>query len=181
MRFVLAMTGASGQIFGLKLLEILSEQAEVHLIVSNAARITMEHELGEKVEELENLAYRVYSEDDISAGMASGSFRHDGMAVVPCSIKTLSSIAYGIADNLIVRAADVTLKERRRLVLAVRETPLHVNHIRAMLRVAEAGAVVMPPVPAFYTKPEKIEDIVNHFACRVAEVLGVEVDYSRWK
>ncbi|WP_457591868.1 UbiX family flavin prenyltransferase [Geoglobus sp.] len=181
MRYVLAMTGASGQIFGLRLLEILSEQAEVHLIVSRAARVTMEHEIGEWAEKIRELAHRVYSEDDISAGLASGTFRHDGMAIVPCSIKTLSSIAYGIADNLIVRAADVTLKERRRLVLAVRETPLHVNHIRAMLRVAEAGAIVMPPVPAFYTGPEKIDDIVNHFACRVAEVLGLDVDYKRWK
>ncbi|WP_456478901.1 UbiX family flavin prenyltransferase [Geoglobus ahangari] len=182
MRYVLAMTGASGQIFGVRLLEILSENgAEVHLVVSKAAEITMEHELGKSVEDLEGHAYRIYSENDISAGLASGTFRHDGMAVVPCSVKTLSSIAYGIADNLIVRAADVTLKERRRLVLAVRETPLHINHIRAMLRVSQAGAIVMPPVPAFYIHPEKIEDIVDHFAFRVAEVLGMSVDYRRWK
>ncbi|WP_203218957.1 UbiX family flavin prenyltransferase [Geoglobus acetivorans] len=181
MRFIVAMTGASGQIFGVRLLEILRDHAEIHLVISSAARITAEHELDVPLSQVEKLADFVYSEDDIAARIASGSFRHDGMAIVPCSIKTLSSIAYGMADNLITRAADVTLKERRKLVLAVRETPLHINHLRAMVRVTEAGGVVMPPVPAFYIRPEKIEDIVDHFASRVAEVLGVQVDYRRWE
>lgn len=181
MRFVVAMTGASGQIFGVRLLEILREHAEIHLIITEPAKLTISSELDIDVREVESLADYVYSENDISAGIASGSFKHDGMAVVPCSMKTLSSIAYGIADNLVVRSADVTLKERRKLVLAVRETPLHINHIRAMLRASEAGAIIMPPVPAFYIKPEKIDDIVDHFAYRVAEILGVDVDYRRWR
>ncbi len=181
MRFVIALTGASGQIFALRLIEILKDFAEIHLIISNAAKITIPYELDFDVKEIEKLADFVYSESDLDAPFASGTFKHDGMVVIPCTMKTLSSIAYGFSENLITRAADVTLKERRRLILAIRETPLNLNHIRAMLRACEAGAIIMPITPSFYIKPKSIEDLVDHFSKRVAELLGVEIDYKRWK
>lgn len=181
MRFVVGITGASGQIFAVRLLEILRDYGEIHLIISEAAKMIISHELEMGVEEIEKLAHFTYSERDLDAPMASGTFRHNGMVIIPCSMKTLSSIAYGFADNLISRAADVTLKERRKLILAVRETPLNLNHLRAMVRACETGAVIMPIVPSFYIKPKKIEDIVDHFSKRVAELLGLNVDYRRWK
>ncbi len=181
MRFIIAITGASGQIFALRLLEILKSYAELHLIISNAAKITLPYELDIQIDDMAKHANYVYSEDDLDAPFASGTFKHDGMVVIPCSMKTLSAIAYSFSDNLIVRAADVTLKERRKLILAVRETPLNMNHIRAMLRACEAGAIIMPITPSFYIKPKNIEEIVDHFSKRVAEMLGVNVDYKRWK
>jgi len=181
MRFIVGITGASGQIFAVRLLEILREHAEIHLVISDAAKITISHELDVGVDDLKKLAHYTYSERDLDAPLASGTFRHDGMVVIPCSMKTLSSIAYGFSDNLITRAADVTLKERRRLILAVRETPLNLNHLRAMVRACEVGAIIMPITPSFYIKPKKIEDLVDHFSKRVAELLGLNVDYKRWE
>uniref|UniRef100_A0A7C4W4D2 Flavin prenyltransferase UbiX n=1 Tax=Geoglobus ahangari TaxID=113653 RepID=A0A7C4W4D2_9EURY len=181
MRFIVGITGASGQIFALRLLEILREYAEIHLVISDAAKITISHELDMELDELKKLAHYTYSERDLDAPFASGTFKHDGMVIIPCSMKTLSAIAYGFSDNLITRAADVTLKERRKLILAIRETPLNLNHLRAMVRACEVGAIIMPISPSFYIKPKKIEDLVDHFSKRVAELLGLDVDYKRWK
>ncbi len=175
-RVVVGITGASGQIYGLKAVQLLSEFGiEVHLIVSRAAKVAMKAE-GLKCEEFEKFAFRVYNENDLGASISSGSFYHDGMIIAPCSMKTASSIAHGITDNLIARAADVTLKERRRLVLLVRETPLHTGHLRTLLTLSEIGAVVMPPVPAFYIKPENLDDVVEHTVLRALTLLGGEVE-----
>ncbi len=181
MRFIIALTGASGQIYGIRLIEGLRKMAEVHVIVSKSAKITLDVETDYSVDYIKKLATRYYEEDQIDAPISSGSFRHDGMVIAPCSIKTASSIAYGITDNLITRAADVTLKERRRLILLVRETPLHLGHLKTLCRLAEIGAVVMPPVPSFYTRPKTVDDVVNHTVARVMELLGLEVDYDRWE
>jgi len=180
MRFLVALTGASGQIYGVRLVEWLSEVAEVHVIVSNAAKKTLEIETDYDVDYIKSMATTYYEEDDISAPPSSGTFRHDGMVIAPCSVKTASCIAYGITGNLITRAADVTLKEGRKLILLIRETPLHLGHLRALCRLAELGAIVMPPVPAFYIRPKRVEDIVNHTVARVMELLGLEVEYERW-
>jgi len=181
MRFVVALTGASGQILGIRLVERLLELgAEVYAIVSSAAKITMKAETDFDETYVKEIATKYYDEDEISAPFASGSFRHDGMAIVPCSIKTASSIAYGVADNLITRAADVTLKERRKLVLAVREAPLHAGHLKTLARLSEIGAIIFPPVLSFYTKPKTLEDLINHTVSRIIELLGVEVEYKRW-
>ncbi len=181
MRFIVAITGASGQIYGIRLIEELRNVAEVHVIVSEKAKITLKVETDYSVEDIRKISHKFYEESEMAAPISSGSFRHDGMVIAPCSIKTASSIAYGITDNLITRAADVTLKERRRLILLVRETPLHLGHLKTLCRLAEMGAIVMPPVPAFYIKPKTIDDIVNHTVARVMELLGLEVDYKRWK
>jgi 4-hydroxy-3-polyprenylbenzoate decarboxylase len=181
-KIILAMTGASGQIYGIRLLEKLREfKAEVHLIVSKPALLTMKVETDKNEEYLRNLSKFYYSTSEIGAEIASGSFKHDGMIIAPCTIATASSIANGIADNLIVRAADVTLKERRRLILLVRETPLHQGHLLTLLRLSQIGAIVMPPVPAFYINPKTVDDIVNHTVSRVLEMLGFEIDYQRWR
>jgi len=181
MRFVVALTGASGQIVGIRLIEKLIELgAEVYAVASAAAKITLKMETDYDEGYVREIATKYYDEDEIAAPFASGSFRHDGMAIVPCSIKTASSIAYGIADNLITRAADVTLKERRRLVLAVREAPLHAGHLRTLTTLSEMGAVIFPPVLSFYTKPKNLDDMVDHTVSRIIELLGVEVDYKRW-
>ncbi|MBO8180427.1 MAG: UbiX family flavin prenyltransferase [Archaeoglobus sp.] len=181
MRFVVALTGASGQILGIRLIEKLIELgAEVYAVASAAAKITLKIESDYDEGYVREIATKYYDEDEIAAPFASGSFRHDGMAIVPCSIKTASSIAYGIADNLITRAADVTLKEKRKLVLAVREAPLHTGHLRTLTTLSEIGAVIYPPVLSFYTKPKNLDDMVDHTVSRIIELLGVEVDYKRW-
>jgi len=180
MKLVVALTGASGQVYGIRILEELAKnKVETHVVVSRAAKITLEVE-GYSVSEVERLADRVYSEHDLAAPISSGSFKHDGMIIAPCSMKTASSIAYGIADNLITRAADVTLKERRRLLLLVRETPLHTGHLRVLTTLSELGAIIMPPVPAFYIKPKSVEDIVTHTVARVLDFFGIEVKTGRW-
>lgn len=180
-KIIIAITGASGTIYAKTLLEILQTvDIEVHLIVSQSAKITANIELGE-IKPLEEMAACVYANDDLAAAVSSGSFLHDGMIVIPCSIKTLSSIAYSMTDNLIARAADVTLKERRKLVLAVRESPFHLGHLKAMCTVTEMGAVVAPPIPAFYTNPSSIEEIVRHSCYRVLDLLGVHMaGAKRW-
>jgi 4-hydroxy-3-polyprenylbenzoate decarboxylase len=180
-RIVLAMTGASGQIYGVRLLERLKElDSEVHVVVSNPAILTLETETDVSIEYIKSLADYFYTPNDIGAKLASGSFKHDGMVIAPCTINTASSIAYGIADNLIVRCADVTLKERRKLVLLIRETPLHTGHLRTLLRLSEIGAIVMPPLPAFYINPRTIDDLVMHTVHRVLDLLGFEIEYERW-
>jgi len=181
-KIILALTGASGQVYGIRLLERLKElNVEVHLIISKPALLTLEVETNVDGDYLRTLADFYYAPSDIGSAIASGSFKHDGMVIAPCTINTASSIAYGIADNLIVRAADVTLKEGRKLILLVRETPLHRGHLSTLLRLSEMGAVVMPPVPAFYTMPKTIDDLVDHTVSRVLEMLGFEVRYSRWE
>lgn len=182
MRLVVALTGASGQIYGIRMLEVLNESdVEVHLVLSPAAQKNIEIETDYSIEDVKMLADYVYDFNDVGAAIASGSFKHDGMAIVPCSIKTASSIAYGIASSLIVRAADVTLKEKRRLVLAVRETPLHLGHLSTLTRLAELGAVVFPPVPAFYSRPKSIDDIVNHTVGRILDFFDIEHGlYTPW-
>ena len=180
MRLVVALTGASGQIYGIRALEMLKNKVETHLIISNSAKITIEVETEYSMEYIKSLADRFYEENELKAPISSGSFKHNGMLIAPCSIKTAASIAYGITNNLITRAADVCLKEGRKLVLLVRETPLHYGHLKMLARLAKIGATIMPPIPAFYTKPRSIEDIVNNTVSRALEILGIEVDYPRW-
>jgi len=177
-KVIVAFTGASGQIYGLKILEILRDNGvETHVIVSKAATITMNVE-GIDIAQVKANSSKFYSNDDIGAKLSSGSFKHDGMIIAPCSVKTASSIAHGITNNLISRTADVTLKERRKLVLLVRETPLHTGHLRTLLTLSEIGAIIMPPVPAFYIRPKSLDDIVTHTAARAVSFLGIHVDYE---
>lgn len=182
-RIILAATGASGQQYALALARALSlaEGVELHLILSEAAKKVMALETDFAPADLEALATAVYSEKDIAAGPASGSWRHAGMIVCPCSMASLAAIAQGLGTNLIHRAADVTLKERGRLILVTRETPLSLIHIRNMLAAREAGADIVPASPGFYHRPRTIEDMVNHLAGRVLDQLGVEhALFRRW-
>ncbi len=182
MRIVVALTGASGQIYGIRLLEYLNKtDVETHLIISPAAKENIEIETEYSVDYVEGLADFCYDYMDFTAPIASGSFKHDGMIVIPCSIKTASAIANSFSYNLIIRAADVTLKEKRKLVLVVRETPLHSGHLRMLAKLSDLGAVIYPPVPAFYSKPRSLDDIVNHTVGRALDLLGVENDlYKPW-
>jgi 4-hydroxy-3-polyprenylbenzoate decarboxylase len=184
-RIVVGISGASGVVHGFRLLEVLEkvDGVEVHLIVSNAGKRTISLETDRTVEEVEGLADRCYRVGDIAAAVASGSFRTAAMVVVPCSMKTLSGIANSYADNLLIRAAEVTLKDRRPLVLVPRETPLHLGHLRLLVKVAEMGAVVMPPMPAFYHRPETVGEIVDQTVNRILDVLGIELEedlFPRW-
>ena len=175
MRLVVAITGASGIVYGKRLLEELkNRKIETHLIVSKAAEKVIEHELGLNKKDLEKLANHVYDVDELTAPLMSGSFKTDGMVIIPCSMKTLAGIAHGFADNLILRAADVALKEKRRLVVVPRETPLNIVHLRNMLAVAELGVFVVPAMPAFYHKPEKINDLVDFVVGRVLDCFDIE-------
>ena len=182
-RIVVAITGASGSIYGLRTVEVLAKAGDVetHLIVSKGAATTIQHELDRSVSDIAALADVVHDDGDLAASIASGSFRVDGMVVAPCSIKTLSGIAHCYDDNLVVRAADVRLKERQPLVLLVREAPLHLGHLRVMTAAAEAGAIIFPPVPSLYHRPTTIDDLVDHTIMRVCDQLGIETDLSgRW-
>ncbi len=182
MKFVVALTGASGQIVGIRLIERLVEAgAEVFVTATRAARITLKAETDYDEYYLRRMATQYYDEDEIYAPFASGSFRHDGMAIVPCSIKTASCIAYGMTDNLVTRAADVTLKEKRRLIIAVREAPMHAGHFRTLAKLSDLGAIVYPLVMSFYSRPKSVDDMVNFAVARIMELLGLEVDYERWK
>jgi flavin prenyltransferase len=176
-RLVVAITGASGSIYGIRLLELLREHREVeaHLVISPAGRRTLLHETDYSPADVEALAGAVYGYRDIGAPLASGSFATLGMVVCPCSIRTLSALALSASDNLIARAGDVTLKEGRPLVAVLRETPLHLGHLRLAARLSEIGGVVMPPVPAFYTRPETVADIVDDTVGRVLQRLGLPV------
>ncbi|APR37075.1 UbiX family flavin prenyltransferase [Paraburkholderia sp. SOS3] len=174
-RVIVAITGASGAIYGIRLLHALRRigGVESHLLVSSAGWLNIHHELQLTKEDVHRLADVVHSVRDIGASVASGSFTTHGMIVAPCSMKTLASIAHGLCDNLICRAADVTLKERRRLVLMVRETPLNLVHLRNMTAVTEMGGIVFPPVPAFYSKPASLDEMVDHTVARVVDLLSL--------
>lgn len=183
-RLVIGISGASGVILGIRALEILSQidTIETHLLITTAARLTIAQETDWTLKDIHALADIVYKENDISASIASGSFTTMGMIVLPCSIKTLSAIANSYADNLLVRAVDVTLKEGRPLILGVRETPLHRGHLRLMNQAAEAGAIIYPPMPAFYTKPRSIDEMVDNLVGRILARIGIENEqYLRWK
>jgi 4-hydroxy-3-polyprenylbenzoate decarboxylase len=181
-RLVVGISGATGIAYGVMVLQLARKAGvETHLVVTPAAQQTRAYESDLEARDLFAMADVAYRPADVGAAIASGSFRTAGMVVAPCSIRTLSAIAYSNNDNLLTRAADVTLKERRRLVLLVRETPLTLSHLRAMTAVTESGGIVMPPVPAFYLRPQTVEDIVEHTAGRALDLLGVDVpDLPRW-
>jgi 4-hydroxy-3-polyprenylbenzoate decarboxylase len=179
---IVGISGASGAIYGVRLLQALRRHnIETHLIISKSAAITLKEEMGLSVDDVRALAGTTYSNSDVGAAVSSGSFKTRGMVIAPCSIRTLSEIAYGTTDNLLSRAADVILKERRRLVLMVRETPLHTGHLRSMLAASENGAIVMPPMPAFYHRPKTIEDIVNQTIGRCLDLFDIDAGLvKRW-
>jgi 4-hydroxy-3-polyprenylbenzoate decarboxylase len=181
-RIAVGISGASGIQYGIKALQLLRDlNIETHLMVSKAAHVTRCHETDLSREALEELANVSYSINDIGAALSSGSFSTMGMIVAPCSMRTLAAIASGVSDSLLTRAADVTLKERRRLVLMVRETPLHLLHLRNMQAVTECGAIVFPPVPAFYTQPKSLDDIVTHSVVRALDLFGLDAkNIPRW-
>lgn len=181
-RLIVGISGASGAIYGIRLLQLLKDSGiQTHVIISRAAKLTIAYETNFKISDIESLAHVSHSIDDIGAACSSGSFRSLGMIVAPCSIKTMSEIAAGTTGTLISRAADVALKERRRLVLLLRETPLHLGHIRTMAAVTEAGAIVYPPVPAFYARPASLEEMVDHTLGRVLDLFDVDIGtVTRW-
>jgi 4-hydroxy-3-polyprenylbenzoate decarboxylase len=181
-RLLIGISGASGAVYGIRLLELLkASDIETHLVVSRAARMTLSYETDMSVADVEALATVTYPEQDVGAACSSGSFKTLGMIVAPCSIKTMAEIAGGATSNLVSRAADVCLKERRRLVLMLRETPLHLGHIRSMAAVTEAGAIVYPPVPAFYARPQSIEDMIDHTLGRVLDLFDIDLGtVRRW-
>lgn len=182
MRIVVGMSGASGAIYGLRILEVLKQlQIETHLVMSDSAKRTVVYETDRSIDEVKALATHVHELNDVGACISSGSFKHDGMVIAPCSIKTLSAIANSFNTNLLIRAADVCLKERRRLVLMLRETPLHLGHLRLMTQVTEAGAVLVPPLPAFYHKPKTLEDVIMQSVNKALDQFDLELDlFQRW-
>jgi 4-hydroxy-3-polyprenylbenzoate decarboxylase len=181
-RFIVGISGASGVVYGIRLLQLLRQlDVETHLVMSKSAQVTLAHESDLSVAEVRALADVTHANTDIGAAISSGSFGVAGMIVAPCSIKTMSEIATGVTSSLLSRAADVMLKERKRLVLMVRETPLHLGHLRSMAAVTEAGAIVYPPVPAFYARPESIEAMVDHTLGRVLDLFGLDTHtVRRW-
>jgi len=181
-RLIVAISGASGSIVGVRLLQALQSvpDMETHLLVSDAAAINLQHELGLTRDEIGKMANVVHDVHNIGASIASGSFRTEGMIVAPCSMKTLASVAHGLADNLIARAADVVLKERRRLVLMVRETPLNLIHLRNMVAVTEAGGIIFPPMPTFYHRPKNIEEMVGHTVGHVLSLFDLPHMCPSW-
>ena len=174
-RIVVGISGATGAVYGIRLLQVLHDlpEVETHLIITPAGRATIQLETDWTSADVEALATETHRYGDIAAAPSSGSFRVDSMVVLPCSMRTLTGIAYSISDNLLTRAADVTLKEGRPLILVVRETPLHLGHLRVLTALAEMGAVIMPPMPAFYNRPKQIEDLVDHTLARVLDRLGL--------
>jgi len=183
MRLIVAITGATGAIYGIEILRELKKQnIESHLIISKWARVTIELETDYSVEEIVNMADFHYDEDNLAAAISSGSFQCDGMIVAPCSMKTLAGIAHGFTDDLIIRAADVSIKEKRKLVLMVRETPLNPIHLENMLKLSQIGVIISPPVPAFYAQPNSLDEMIHHTIGRVLDQLGVHMDtIKRWK
>ncbi|KOR89395.1 UbiX family flavin prenyltransferase [Paenibacillus solani] len=181
-RMIVAISGATGIVYGIRLLEVLRRlDIETHLVVSQSAKMTLNYETDMNIKELRELADVTYSHKDIGAAISSGSFQTMGMIIAPCSIKTLSQIAYSMTDNLVARAADVVLKERKRLVLMLRETPLSLSHIRHMEAVTENGGIIFPPVPAFYTRPNTLDDIVNQTVGRVLDLFDIDTgEFERW-
>ena len=183
MRLIVGITGASGVIYGIRLLEVLStmKDIETHLVISEAGEVNIEYETDWKIQDIKSLANFSYDVGDIGARLASGSFKRDGMIVAPCTMKTMSALANSYNENLIIRAGDVTLKERKKLVLVVRETPLHIGHIRNMERLCEMGAIIFPPVPPFYHKPQTIQDIIDHTVGKVLDIFDIEHNlFQRW-
>lgn len=182
MRLVVGMSGASGAIYGIRVLEVLNRAGvETHLVMSNSARRTVALETDHGVDNVLKLATHVHHVDDLGACISSGSFKHDGMVIAPCSIKTLSAVANSFNSNLLCRAADVTLKERRKLVLMVRETPLHLGHLRLMTQITETGAVLVPPIPAFYHRPKTLDGMINQLVNKALEQFGMDGNLlNRW-
>lgn len=179
-RLIVGMTGATGAIFGVRLLKALRDTGiESHLVVSNWAQRTLEHETGMTLKQVRELATASYSPVDMGAKISSGSFITEGMVVIPCSMRAVAAIAHGAGDHLVHRAADVILKERRRLVLVARETPLSEVHLENLLRLARMGVTIVPPVPAFYNHPQTIDDIVDHIVARVLDQFGIGVEFAR--
>jgi flavin prenyltransferase len=180
-RLIVAITGASGSVYGIRVLQLLKDAGvESHLVVSRWGARTLQHETGWSLKDVQALAHTGYHPNDEGAAISSGSFRTLGMLVVPCSVRSLAAIAHGLGDSLVHRAADVVLKERRRLVLAVREAPLSEIHLENMLRLARMGVTICPPVPAFYTRPATIDDLVTHTAARLLDQFDIHVDAPRW-
>lgn len=185
-KLIVGISGASGAVYGVRLLEVLREAKDIQtlLVISNAAKQTIRLETDWSVNDVEALADEVYAFGDVAACISSGSHKTMGMIIAPCSVRTLSGIAHSYSDNLLLRAADVTLKDRRRLLLLLRETPLHLGHARLIVSATEAGAVVMPPVPAFYHRPKTIDDIVNQTVNRVLDQFDIELEhdlFERWQ
>jgi 4-hydroxy-3-polyprenylbenzoate decarboxylase len=181
-RLIVGISGASGAIYGIRILQALQGSGiETHLVMSESARITLAAESDMTVADVEALATQVHNVRNVGATVSSGSFKTMGMVIAPCSIRTLSEVAWGTTSNLLTRAADVVLKERRRLVLMLRETPLHAGHLQSMLQATQSGAIIMPPVPALYARPKTIDDIVNHSVGRVLDLFDIETDLvTRW-
>jgi 4-hydroxy-3-polyprenylbenzoate decarboxylase len=183
-RLIIAITGATGAVYGVRLLQVLRAQGlvETHLLISEAGVLSLQQELNMKRRECEKLADAFYSVRDVGASLASGSFQSEGMVLAPCSMKSLAAIAHGFSDNLITRAADVVLKERRRLVLMVREAPFNLAHLRNMTAVTEMGGIIFPPVPAFYQHPKNIDEIIDHTLGRVLDLFGLANELApRWE
>ncbi|MBK6711386.1 MAG: UbiX family flavin prenyltransferase [Chloroflexi bacterium] len=184
-KMIIGISGASGVIYGIRLLSVLRDlpDVETHLVVSRAGAITIGLETEYTLEQVTTLADVTYREQDIAARISSGSFKTDGMIVIPCSMKTLAGIAQSFSDNLLLRAADVVLKDRRRLILVARETPLHLGHLRLMTQLTEMGAIIAPPMPAFYHKPQTLDDIINQTVNRVCDLAEIDLPqdlFSRW-
>ena len=181
-RIIVGISGASGVVYGIRALEALRRaKVEVHLVVSKSAEMTLAYETTSKLADLKKLAHATYPAQDVGAAIASGSFKTAGMLIAPCSIRTMSEIATGVTSSLLTRAADVVLKERRRLVLMVRESPLHTGHLRTMAALSEMGAIIAPPVPAFYNKPRTVDDIVDHSVGRALDLFGIDIGLvKRW-
>jgi flavin prenyltransferase len=181
-RLIVGISGASGIVYGVRVLQALRALGiETHLVMTRAAQVTLAHEMTMKVADVVALADFAHRIDDIAACISSGSFKTIGMIIAPCSVRCLSEIAAGVTSTLLTRAADVVLKERRRLVLMVRETPLHLGHLRSMAAVTEMGAVVMPPVPAFYPWPKTMDDIIDHTVGRALDLFGLDTGITRWE
>lgn len=183
MKIIVGMSGASGSILGIRLLEALKKaKVETHLIITDTARKILEHETGRKAKDVERLATKTWSNSDLFASVASGSFRTDGMVIIPCSMKTVAGIASGYSDNLLLRTADVCLKERRKLVLVARETPLSAIHLENMARISRAGGIILPPVLTYYSRPKTMDDMTNHIVGKVLDLFGIDTKlFKRWK
>lgn len=182
-RIIVGISGSTGAIYGVRLLEVLAgiEEVETHLVASDAARLTIGFETDRDPDTVLGLADVAYDNRDIGAAIASGTFITDGMIIAPCSVRTLAAVAHSLNDNLLTRAADVCLKERRKLVMLVRETPLHAGHLRLMLQATEAGAVILPPAPAFYHLPKTVQDVVDHTIGKALDQFGVDAGlFPRW-
>jgi 4-hydroxy-3-polyprenylbenzoate decarboxylase len=182
-RIIVGITGASGVIYGIRLLEVLKElDMETHVVLTEEAKMNILLETTHTVEDVKGLAYKVHNIKNLAAPISSGSFKTEGMVIAPCTIKTLSGVAHSYAENLLIRAADVTLKERRRLILVVRETPLHKGHLELMNQVTALGGVILPPVPAFYHSPRKIEDLIDHTVGKILDTMEIDHSlYKRWE